>query len=566
MGVVSGGEVIVKSLIEEGVDTVFGLPGTHVLGLYAALHDYHERIRHVLGRFEPSMGFMADGYARASGRTSVLISTAGPGATGLVTPLAQAAVEGVPIVALAGLTPIRTAGKGYYHEFRDANAQLSIFKPFTKLAIRAEEPREIPKILAKAFRVTREGRPGPVYVELPRDIIESETEWVGYTKEEPVRIKPDTTLVDLAVKELLNAERPIIYVGGGVIAANAGDVLIRVAEEIGAPVVTSVMGKGAIPFDHPLHGGLAAGYFGDTVAVKLVENADVVLAIGTRFSELGTGMWSLPIRGRLIHVNVDPNDIGKNYKTDLAIISDALEFLNALHDRVRGRGPGKDRGVKLIDEVRASVGNQQLRELGYDETKINPSDLVRALAHVIDSDMREGKAVVTCDAGGNQVAMFELPVYKPRTYFNPAGFTSLGFAIPAAIGAKVARPEATVVATTGDAAFFMTGMEIATAAELNLKIAFVIFNDRAQGVLKLQQRLLYGGKVYASHTYPMDFCKFAESLNIGCVRISDRKELEDGLERCIYGFNGPCIVDVLVNPDAVPTPITRQVMTIFGKR
>ncbi|WP_243674641.1 thiamine pyrophosphate-dependent enzyme [Vulcanisaeta distributa] len=163
--------------------------------------------------------------------------------------------------------------------------------------------------------------------------------------------------------------------------------------------------------------------------------------------------------------------------------------------------------------------------------------------------------------------MFELPVYRPRTYFNPAGFTSLGFAIPAAIGAKVARPDATVVATTGDAAFFMTGMEIATAAELGgLRIAFVIFNDRAQGVLKLQQRFLYGGKVYASHTYPMDFCKFAESLNVGCIRISDKRELESGLERCIYKSSGPCIADVFVNPDAVPIPITRQLMAIFGRR
>ncbi|MGC9153912.1 MAG: thiamine pyrophosphate-binding protein, partial [Vulcanisaeta sp.] len=270
---VTGGEVIVRSLVEEGVDTVFGLPGTHVLGLYAALHDYHDRVRHVLGRFEPSMGFMADGYARASGRVGVVIVTAGPGATGLVTPLAQASVEGVPIVALAGLTPIRTAGRGYYHEFRDVNAQLSIFKPFTKWAVRVEDPKEIPRVFAKAFRIAKEGRPGPVYVELPRDVIESETEWVGYTREEPTRVRPDPGLVDLAAKELLNAERPIIYAGGGVIAANASETLIRVAEELGAPVVTSVMGKGAIPFDHPLHGGLAAGYFGDTVAVKLVENA-----------------------------------------------------------------------------------------------------------------------------------------------------------------------------------------------------------------------------------------------------------------------------------------------------
>lgn len=563
---VSGGEVIVRSLIEEGIDTIFGLPGTHVLGLYAALHDYSDRFRHVLGRFEPSMGFMADGYARASGRVGVVVVTAGPGATGLVTPLAQAAVEGAPIVALAGLTPIKAAGRGYYHEFRDVNAQLSIFKSFTKLAVRVEDPREIPRILARAFKTAKEGRPGPVYVELPRDIIESETEWVGYIKEEPTRTKPDLDLVDLAARELLNAERPVIYVGGGVIAANASDALIKVAEELGAPVVTSVMGKGAIPFNHPLHGGLAAGYFGDPPAVKLVEGADIVLAIGTRFSELGTGMWSLPIRGRLIHVNVDPHDIGRNYKADLAIVSDALEFLNALYDRIRGKGPGRDRGIKLISEAKASFGNQYLRELGYDESKINPSDLVNALAHVIDNDMHEGKAVVTCDAGGNQVAMFQLPVYRPRTYFNPAGFTSLGFAIPAAIGAKVARPDATVVATTGDAAFFMTGMEIATAAELGLRIAFVIFNDRAQGVLKLQQRLLYGGKVYASHTYPMDFCKFAESLNVDCVRVNDRRELETGLERCIYKSNGPCIADILVNPDAVPIPITRQLMTILGKR
>jgi acetolactate synthase-1/2/3 large subunit len=220
----------------------------------------------------------------------------------------------------------------------------------------------------------------------------------------------------------------------------------------------------------------------------------------------------------------------------------------------------------LIEKVKAEVGNQELKELGYDESRINPSDLVKALARVIDHDMREGRAVVTCDAGGNQVAMFELPVYKPRTYFNPAGFTSLGFAVPAAIGAKIARPEATVVATTGDAAFFMTGMEIATAAELKLRVAFVVFNDRAQGVLKLQQKFLYGGKVYASHTYPMDFCKFAESLGINCVRIDDRRELETGLEKCIYGSNGPCIADVVINPDAVPVPITRQLMAIFRRR
>ncbi|MFP3173016.1 MAG: thiamine pyrophosphate-binding protein [Vulcanisaeta sp.] len=563
---VTGGEVLVRSLIEEGVDTVFGLPGTHVLGIYAALHDYADRVRHVLGRFEPSMGFMADGYSRASGRVGVLIVTAGPGATGLVTPLSQASVEGVPIVAFAGLTPIKTAGRGYYHEFRDVNAQLSIFKPFTKWAVRVEDGRDIPRIVSRAFRIAREGRPGPVYVELPRDIIDSDTEWVGYTREEPTRVKPDPAVVDAVARDLLNAERPVVYVGGGVISAEASNALIRVAEELGAPVVTSVMGKGAIPFDHPLHGGLAAGYFGDTVAVKLVEMADVVLGVGTRFSELGTGMWSLPIKGKLIHVNIDPNDIGRNYRTDLAVVSDALEFLNALYERIRGRGPGRDRGIKLIEKVKAEVGNQELKELGYDESRINPSDLVKALARVIDHDMREGRAVVTCDAGGNQVAMFELPVYKPRTYFNPAGFTSLGFAVPAAIGAKIARPEATVVATTGDAAFFMTGMEIATAAELKLRVAFVVFNDRAQGVLKLQQKFLYGGKVYASHTYPMDFCKFAESLGINCVRIDDRRELETGLEKCIYGSNGPCIADVVINPDAVPVPITRQLMAIFRRR
>lgn len=560
---VSGGEALVRSLVEEGIDTVFGIPGTHVLGIYAALHDYSDKIKHVLGRFEPSMGFMADGYARASGKVGVVIATAGPGATGLVTPLAQASVEGVPIIAIAGLTPIKTAGKGYYHEFRDVNSQLNIFRAFTKWAVRVESGAEIPRVMAKAFKIAMDGRPGPVYVELPRDIVDSETEWIGYFKEEPMRVKPDPALVDGVARDLLNAERPVIYVGGGVITANASDALIKVAEELGAPVVTSVMGKGAIPFNHPLHGGLAAGYFGDVVAVKLVESADVILAIGTRFSELGTGMWSLPIRGKLIHVNIDPNDIGKNYKADIAVVSDALEFLNALYDRIKGRGPGKDRGVNLISSIKSEIDGQELKELGYDESKINPSDLVKALSKVIDNDMREGRAVVTCDAGGNQVAMFEFPVYRPRTYFNPAGFTSLGFAIPAAIGAKIARPEATVVATTGDAAFFMTGMEIATAAELKLRIAFVIFNDKAQGVLKLQQKFLYGGKVYASHTYPMDFCKFAESLGIDCVRISDKAELENGLEKCIYRANGPCIADVAVNPDAVPRPITRQLMLIF---
>ncbi|WP_069807805.1 thiamine pyrophosphate-binding protein [Vulcanisaeta thermophila] len=558
---VTGGEAVVRSLAEEGVDVVFGIPGTHVLSLYAALHDYRDRIRHVLGRFEPSMGFMADGYARASGEVGVAIATAGPGATGLVTPLAHASVESVPIVALAGLTPIRTAGRGYYHEFRGRDSQLSIFRAFTKMAVRVEDPGDIPSVIAKAFRVAREGRPGPVYIELPRDVLESETEWRGYQREVVTKPSPDPEIVNKVARELLSAERPVIYAGGGVIAANASELLVRVAEELGAPVVTTVMGKGAIPFDHPLHGGLAAGYFGDTVAVKLVEGADVVLAIGTRFNELDTGMWSFGIRGKLIHVNIDPEDLGKNYTPYMTVLADALEFLRALYERVRGKGPGKDRGVKLINEVRESVGSTELLEMGYDKSKINPSDLVRTLRKVLDRD-----AIVTCDAGGNQVAMFEFPVYKPRTYFNPTGFTTLGYSIPAAIGAKIARPDATVVATTGDAAFFMTGMEIATAAELNLNIAFVIFNDRAQGVLKLQQRLLYGGKVYESHTYPMDFCRFAESLSVRCVRIQSRDELEEGLHNCIYGGKGPCIADVLINPDAIPIPITRQLMALFRRR
>jgi len=551
-----GGEILVRSLVEEGVNVVFGIPGTHVLEIYSALYDHRDELTHVLARYEPGAGFMADGYGRVSGKPGVVVVTAGPGATGLVTPISQSHVEGAPVVAIAGLTPIGSAGRGYYHEYRDPDAQLSIFKPITKWAIRVTDPSEIPRILARAFRIAREGRPGPIYVEVPRDVLEGEAQWNGYVRETPMTLTPDPGIVREIGELLLASSSPVIYAGGGVVASGSGEWLVKVAEELGAPVVTSVMGKGSIPHDHPLHGGLAAGAFGDPAASRLVEEADVVLAVGTRFSEIGTGLWTLRINGKLIQVNVDPGDLGRNYRPTLTVVSDAGEFLRMLYGVIKGRGRGVRAGLERIRRLRDEV--VEVRELGYNESLINPSDLVKAISSLVDRD-----TIITCDAGGNQVAMFEVPVYRERHYLTPGGFTSMGYAIPAAIGAKVASRDSTVIATTGDAAFFMTGMELATAAELGLRdFSVILFNDGGQGVLKFQQRLMYGGKIYGTHTYNMDYCLFARSLDIDCVEISSREDL-GRLGDCVHSSR-PCLANVHVNPEAVPIPLSRYIMRILG--
>ncbi|BBD73704.1 acetolactate synthase, large subunit, biosynthetic type [Sulfodiicoccus acidiphilus] len=540
---VSGAEALVNSLTHQGVRHVFGIPGTHVLSIYKELAK-HREIKHVLAKFEPGAGFMADGYGRSTGVPGVTVVTAGPGALGLAVATAQARVEGAPMVILAGQTPMRTRGKGYYHETPDYDAILSTFKSLAKWAARAESPEQVPRLVARAFRRSVEGKPGPVYLELPKDVLESEGEWYGYRVEQPTKYRAD---VSQAASLMLSSSSPVILAGGGVIRARAQDKLAELAEKLEIPVVTTISGKGSLPPDHPFLGGVGAGAFGDPDAVRLVEESDLVIAIGTRLPELGTGGWSLKIRGRLIQVDVDPDSMSQVYRPDLFLVGDARAFLEDLVNSLRGVKSfgGKERIEKARKEV------EDVKPIGYDESKVNPDDVIDAVGSIL-----EPGAVITCDAGSNQVASFRIRVPAGGTYINPTGFTSMGYAIPAAIGAKVSHPESQVVALTGDAAFHMTGFELAAAADNGIPIAVILFDDGLQNVLRMQQMFLYGGETYETYVHNTDYCGLANSLGVQCVKVEERRVLKDSVSQCLNSKT-PCLVDVKVNPNAIPIPLSR---------
>jgi Thiamine pyrophosphate-requiring enzymes [acetolactate synthase, pyruvate dehydrogenase (cytochrome), glyoxylate carboligase, phosphonopyruvate decarboxylase] len=546
---VTGAESLVRSMENQGVRYLFGIPGTHTLSVYNELSKGSE-IRHVLARYEPGAGFMADGFGRSSNFPGVALVTAGPGALGMAVPVAQARVEGAPMVVIAGQTPLRTRGRGYYHETPDYDATLNAFKAISKWAARAESPEQIPLLLARAFRRASEGKPGPVYLEVPRDVLEGDGQQRSYRREQPTRYRADVSQV---ASILLSSSSPTILAGGGVIRAGAREVLQEFVERNEIPVATTVSGKGALPHDHPLHAGLAAGAFGDPAAVRLVETSDLVIAIGTRLPEIGTGGWTLRISGTLVQVDVDPEAMSQVYKPEVFLVGDARAFLEDLSKAV---GESKFNGKERI--ARASQEAYDVQPFGYDGSKINPDDVVDAV-----NSLLEPNAVITCDAGANQLASFRVKVPRGGVYMNPTGFTSMGYAIPAAIGARAANPDSQVVALLGDSAFHMTGLELSTAVDAGLPVAVVLFDDGQQNVLRLQQVALYSSSPYEVYVHSTDYCGLARSIGVQCSVVSERSHLKDSLAQCVNSRK-PCIVDVKVNPDSVPLALTRYMMKMRG--
>ncbi|MEM2702900.1 MAG: thiamine pyrophosphate-binding protein, partial [Candidatus Bathyarchaeia archaeon] len=492
------------------------------------------------------------GYGRVSGKPGVLISTAGPGATNTVTAVAQAFVEGAPLILIAGGVSTRYFGKGQYHELRNFEDQLKIFEPVTKLAIKVKNVEEIPISISKAFAKSVEGKPGPIYIEVPIDVLISEGVFHEYQRTTPKLVEPDKELVKKTINLISSAKSPVIFAGGGIISSNTSGDLVELAEIVGAPVVTSIMGKGSISPDHPLYAGVANGNMGDELALKIVEESDLMLALGTRFSELGTGRWSLKVPETIIHVNIDENIFNKVYPATLAIKSDLRPFLKTIIKHLKARFLEKKikRGVERIMKLREHV--VEYPEMGYSEQRINYSDIIKALEKIVNNN-----TIVTCDAGWNQVALFQLKVYRPRSFLSPCGFNSLGYAIPAAVGAKIAKPSAEVIATVGDFGFLSTCIELATAVRVRANILTLIFNNGCQGVLTFHQKRFYG-RTFATETHSVNFSKLAEAIGVGYIEITRREELSSGMEEGLQeSMKRPVMVNIHVNPDALPQAISR---------
>jgi acetolactate synthase I/II/III large subunit len=560
----TGAQALVYALERAGADVVFGIPGGAILPAYDPLLDSGS-IRHILVRHEQGAGHAATGYAQATGRIGVCMATSGPGATNLVTPIADAYMDSVPIVAITGQVPSGLIGTDGFQE-----ADISgITIPITKHNFLVTRPQDIARTIGEAFHVASTGRPGPVLVDIAKDALQATTEFSwpvpfdlpGY---HPVT-RPHARQVREAARLITEARRPVLYVGGGVIKARASAQLRELAELTGIPVVTTLMARGAFPDRHPQHLGMP-GMHGTVAAVGALQRADLIIALGTRFDDRVTGKLATFAPGALIvHADIDPAEISKNRHADVPIVGDCREVIADLTAAVRaeydqGRRPDLAAWQQLLASWRTTY------PLGYAQ----PEDGSLAPQYVIE---RIGKiagpeAVYVAGVGQHQMWAAQFIDYEhPGTWINSGGLGTMGFAVPAALGAKVGRPDATVWAIDGDGCFQMTNQELATCALEGIPIKVAIINNGSLGMVRQWQTLFYNERysntdLHATDepekptgTRVPDFVKLAEAYGCEGIRCEETAEVDQVIERAMAIDDRPVVLDFIVHKDAMVWPM-----------
>ena len=537
----SGSRGLVKALQNEGVSVLFGMPGGANLPIYDEL--YSSEIRHVLVRHEQLAAHMADGFARVSRRPGVCLATSGPGATNLVTGIATAYMDSIPIVAITGQVATSTIGKDAFQECDI----MGIATPVTKYAFQPLDPKEIPDVVKKAFYISASGRPGPVLVDIPKDIQTGEAEMTfpdsvhlrGYN---PI-VEPDPVKVEKAVDALLAAERPVILAGGGVAIAGAFSELQAVAEALMCPVATTFKGKGVFDESHPLALG-PIGMHGHLEANRLIQEADVLLAVGTRFSDRSTGKVSdfVP-KTTIIHVDIDPSEINKNKKADLGIVGDVRHSLRAILEVLVQRARRNDTGPwqKRYAEVKESCRN----EWKIDMTKVTAISILRKLREILPKE-----SLVTTEVGQCQMwSSLHFDVIEPGTFFSSTGLGTMGFGFPAAIGAKVASPNRPVLDIAGDGSFNMTEAALATSVLDNIPVIVVILNNTMLGMVAQWQRLFYQRRYYGVKLYGIpDYVKLAEAYRAQGLRAQSIDEFAKAVKLGLRS-EVTTVIDVPISPE-----------------
>jgi acetolactate synthase-1/2/3 large subunit len=528
---ITGGQAIVRVLERLGVEVVFGIPGVHTLEIYDALYD--SPIRHVLARHEQGAGFMADGYARAAGRPGVTIVITGPGVTNVATPIGEAFADSSPVLVIASNVAPPWQGQmlGNLHDLKD---QLGVMRAVTQWASQARRVDEVPQLLVEAYRRLTRGRSRPTYVEVPLDVLGGTGE-VALDAIEPVKttpLAPPSAAVQLATSAIERARRVVLYCGGGAVASGASRELVSLAEQLGAPVLTSIQGKGSVPEDHPLC--LGNLWEQGNAVDRLLRQADLVLVFGSKLGAQDTANGKMPLPEVIVRVDVDPDEILRNYCPTQAIVADVRATASALLESLRSRGISK---VGWTPDEIEQIKRQALRECwGADHAAY-----VRALRAAIPRDgILVNDMTMMC-----YVATRHYPVYEPRTFFFPTGYGTLGFSLPAAIGAKIARPEATVVAAVGDGGFQYTMQEVATAVQFRLGIPIVVFDDSAYTAVKDAQARQYDRRFIAVDLVNPDFLALASAYRIPAVRAGSPDELREAVVQA-SSRDLPTLIDVPV--------------------
>ena len=550
---ITGAQALVSALEQSDVEVMFGIPGGAILPAYDPIYD--SKIRHILVRHEQGAGHAATGYAQVTGRVGVCIATSGPGATNLVTPLADAQMDSVPVVAITGQVPGPAIGTD---AFQEADIR-GVTMPITKHNYLVTDPREIPKAIAEAFYIANSGRPGPVLVDIAKDALQKMTDYNYPSSMNLLGYKPQTEPNAQAIRDaaslIAQSSKPVFYVGGGVIKANASKDLLKLAEMVGAPVVTTLMARGAFPDSHHQHLGMP-GMHGTVAAVTALQKADLLITLGARFDDRVTGKLStFAVNAKIIHADIDPAEIGKNRDAEVPVIGDLGPTIRALIPAVEAEF--KKNKPDLTSWWRQMGSLREKYPLGYNEPQdgsLSPQYVIERIGAITGPD-----GIYVAGVGQHQMWASQFVKYeKPRTWLNSGGLGTMGYAVPAAMGAKVGAPDTPVWAIDGDGCFQMTNQELVTCALNNIPVKVAIINNESLGMVRQWQTLFYQERYSNTDLHSKripDFAKLAEAM--GCVGL--RCESKGDVDRIIKEANAindaPVVVDFSVYRDAMVWPM-----------
>jgi acetolactate synthase-1/2/3 large subunit len=553
--------LLLRYLEGEGVEYIFGVPGTALVPLYDAINK-QDAIKPILSKHEEGAAFMADGYARVSGKIGVCYSTSGPGTTNLVTGVANAYMDNIPLLVITGQVPTSIYGKGTFQDStKEGVDSVAMFDPITKYSEMIMSRYKMPETVREAFRIAFSGKKGPVHISYPKDIMEAEIEDTLLPPRR-YRVKSayfDRKLVIDATEKLVNAKKPAMLVGSGVIASDATSEVLELAEMLNIPVATTPKAKGAFPEDHDLSLGVL-GFSGSPVAEKyLMGDVDVLLVVGASLNQLTTFSWDpkLEPSDSLIHVNIDPSEIDKNYVADIGLVGDCQAVINEISFRVlrelQKHDPKEERPIEDIIKFKNSVGMVIDGEKTFSESvPIKPQALMREIQESLPDD-----AIVFVDTGNHICWAIHYMRFKKPNFISAFGMLTMGYATAAAIGGKLAAPDRPVVAIVGDGCFQMNGMEIATAVNYDIPVVWIVQNNSKLGLVHDLQRFSLGDKTVSTTFKEVNFARVAEGLGAKGYRIERPGELSEILPEAIEGAV-PTVIDVIIDPNEVP-PIERWV-------
>ncbi len=530
----NGSEIVIECLKEQGVDTVFGYPGGCILNIYDELYKHSDEIKHILTSHEQGASHAADGYARATGKVGVCMATSGPGATNLVTGIATAYMDSVPMVAITANVTLPLLGKDSFQEVDIAGVTM----PITKHGFIVKDVNELADTIRKAFKIARTGRPGPVLVDITKDVTANKCEFEPM-KPETVEAQNRYTEEDIntAIKLIQESEKPFIYLGGGAIISDAAAQVKEFAEKVGAPVCDTLMAKGAFDGNSEQYTGMI-GMHGTKTSNYGVSQCDLLIALGARFSDRVVGNpKKFASNAKILHIDIDAAEINKNIKTDAAIVGDLKSVLQELNVRL-----SRQDHTEWLDYVKSLKEKYPLK---YDTDKLTGPYIIEELDRVT-----KGKAVVSTDVGQHQMWAAQFYHYtKPRTFLSSGGLGTMGYGLGACIGAKMGRPDDICVNIAGDGCFRMNLHELATASRYNIPIIQIVINNHVLGMVRQWQTLFYGQR-YSQTVLAdkVDFCKVAEGLGCEAIRVTKKEEVGPAIEKAI-SLNAPVVIECVIEED-----------------